>query len=117
MNSGHITQLTISGYKSLRKAQSLAVRPITLLAGANSSGKSSMVQPLLLLKQTLEAPFDPGPLRIDGPNVEFVETTELFSYGSVEPSLKIELGFRFEKSEPTISLEFQRLRDGTLSGS
>ena len=41
--------------------QTIEIRPLTLLAGANSSGKSSMMQPLLLLKQTLEAPYDPGP--------------------------------------------------------
>jgi hypothetical protein len=31
------------------------------------------MQPLLLMKQTLEAPFDPGPLLLDGPNVHISE--------------------------------------------
>src|SRR5262249_21376717 len=37
----------------------------------NSSGKSSIMQPLLLMKQTLEATYDPGALLLDGPNVKF----------------------------------------------
>ncbi len=37
------------------------------------------MQPLLLLKQTLEASYDPGPLLLDGPNVKFTSTDQLFS--------------------------------------
>ena len=33
----------------------MAIRPITLLIGANNTGKSSVLAPLLLLKQTLQA--------------------------------------------------------------
>src|SRR5579864_5566148 len=74
-----ITRITIEGYKSIVKEQSIDIAPLTILAGANSSGKSSMIQPLLLLKQTLEAPFDPGPLRIDGPNLKFTSTDQFLS--------------------------------------
>ncbi|MDM8529465.1 AAA family ATPase [Anaerolineales bacterium HSG24] len=57
-----ITAIGVEGFKSLQQYQSLEIRPFTILAGANSSGKSSILQPLLLLKQTLEAIYDPGPL-------------------------------------------------------
>ncbi len=66
-----ITGLVVEGYKSICDEQEIEVRPLTILAGANSSGKSSMMQPLLLLKQTLEASYDPGPLLLNGPNVRF----------------------------------------------
>ena len=52
-----ITRITVGGFKSIVEEQSIEVRPLTILAGANSSGKSSIMQPLLLLKQTLEAPY------------------------------------------------------------
>lgn len=74
-----ITQLAVAGYKSISKEQSIEVRPLTILAGANSSGKSSMLQPLLLLKQTLEAPFDPGALLLNGPNVKFTSAEQVLS--------------------------------------
>ena len=32
-----------------------------------------------MLKQTLEAPYDPGPLKIDGPNVQFTEAEQFLS--------------------------------------
>jgi len=75
-----ITKISVRGYKSIYEECCIEVRPLTILAGANSSGKSSMMQPLLLLKQTLEAPYDPGPLKIDGPNVRFTSFGQLFSH-------------------------------------
>ena len=73
--------LAVRGFKSLRDRVEVELRPLTLLSGRNSSGKSSLMQPLLLLKQTLEAPFDYGPLRLDGPNVHFSEFNQLFWQG------------------------------------
>lgn len=77
---GGISQVIVQCYKSLARPQRYAipVRPLTLLAGANSSGKSSAIQPLLLLKQTLEASFDPGPLLLHGPHVRFTATHQIF---------------------------------------
>jgi predicted ATPase len=74
-----ITQISVSRYKSIYEECSIAVHPLTILAGANSSGKSSIMQPLLLLKQTLEATYDPGPLLLNGPNVQFTSTKQLLS--------------------------------------
>jgi hypothetical protein len=74
-----ITNISITGYKSLESECNIEVRPLTILAGANSSGKSSVIQPLLLLKQTLEATYDPGALKLDGPNVKFTSASQFFS--------------------------------------
>ena len=74
-----VTGVSVAGYKSIRDECSIEIAPLTLLAGANSSGKSSIVQPLLLLKQTLEANYDAGPLLINGPNVRFTEAKQILS--------------------------------------
>jgi predicted ATPase len=74
-----ITSITIEGFKSISQKQSIEIRPLTILAGANSSGKSSIMQPLLLLKQTLNASYDPGPLMLNGPNIKFTVAEQLLS--------------------------------------
>ena len=74
-----ITKIAVKGFKSIAEECEIDIRPLTLLAGANSSGKSSIMQPLLMLKQTLEAPYDPGPLLIDGPNVRFTSASQFLS--------------------------------------
>jgi predicted ATPase len=74
-----ITRIAVEGFKSIAKRQEIEIRPLTILAGANSSGKSSIMQPLLMLKQTLDAEYDPGPLKIDGPNVRFTSSEQFLT--------------------------------------
>ncbi len=74
-----ITAITVRGYKSICSEARVELRPLTVLAGANSSGKSSFMQPVLLLKQTLENSFDPGVFRLNGPNVRFTSADQLLS--------------------------------------
>lgn len=73
-----IREIRIKGYKSLADETKLEIRPLTILAGANSSGKSSVMQPLLLLKQTLASPSDPGVMELAGPNVQFTNYEQMF---------------------------------------
>ncbi len=88
-----ITEIRVGGFKSIVKPQAIEIRPLTILAGANNSGKSSIIQPVLLLKQTLDASFDPGPLWLGGPNVTFTSTDQFFSRtGSVECSETLDVG-------------------------
>src|ERR1700736_2030593 len=104
-----ITRIAVEGFKSIVKKQSIEIAPLTILAGANSSGKSSIMQPLLLLKQTLEATYDPGPLKIDGPNVTFTSSEQFLSLTG-QPStgqLTIEIS-TLEKEEKDFIIRFRR---------
>ena len=74
-----ITAISVQGFKSLANESRIEIRPLTILAGANSSGKSSIMQPLLLMKQTLEASYDPGPLLLNGPNAKFTSVNQFIS--------------------------------------
>jgi predicted ATPase len=74
-----ITKISVCGYKSIKDECTIDIYPLTILAGANSSGKSSIIQPLLLMKQTLEAPYDAGALLLNGPNVRFTSVDQLLT--------------------------------------
>jgi hypothetical protein len=108
-----LSRITVAGFKSIGPERSIEIRPLTLLAGANSSGKTSIMQPLLLLKQTLEAPYDPGALLLDGPNVRFTSfeqmlfrsgkhsSDECFSVGlGVEDQVSVNVRFCRERGRP-----------------
>ena len=53
-----ITELTARNFKSWKDTGRLRFAPLTGFFGANSSGKTSILQTLLLLKQTVERPPD-----------------------------------------------------------
>ncbi len=91
-----ISAISIKGFKSFFDEQRIEIRPLTLLAGANSSGKTSALQPLLLLKQTLEAPVDAGPLDLYGPHVRFTSTKQLLPHPpGQEPVDEFEIGIDY----------------------
>ena len=100
---GGIRKISVRGFKSIFDKQTIEITPLTLLAGANSSGKSSMMQPMLLLKQTLESVFDPGPLLLDGPNVRLSNAREVLS------SFKQPQGERQQRPESSFSVGVESL--------
>ena len=106
-----ITAITVGGYKSIREETTIEIRPLTILAGANSSGKSSIMQPMLMMKQTLDATYDPGPLLINGPNIRFTRYEQIrplvqqskdhllvmeYEYGNV---VRLKCSFGFAESD------------------
>ena len=51
-----ITELSVQNFKSWKDTGKLQIAPLTGFFGANSSGKTSILQTLLMLKQTVERP-------------------------------------------------------------
>lgn len=86
-----VTKLGVGGFKSIDTYIEADIKPLTILAGANSSGKSSFMQPLLLMKQTLESSIEPAsPLQTIGPNLTFFNFDEFFSRGINEFCVSLE---------------------------
>jgi predicted ATPase len=121
-----ITRIAVEGFKSIAKRQEIEIAPLTILAGANSSGKSSIMQPLLMLKQTLEATYDPGPAKIDGPNVTFTRTKEFLSGLDQHTCQRLGVGISvgelvfeatFVEGEPGLDVteETYRIRESSLT--
>ncbi len=53
-----ITELGIKNIKSWKDPEKFQIAPLTGFFGANSSGKTSILQTLLMLKQTVEQPWN-----------------------------------------------------------
>ena len=73
------------------------------------------MQPLLMLKQTLEAPYDPGPLLLDGPNVQFTETMQFLStLSSVNgtDSFQIRIETHEFDAADSVTMVFRKGQDG-----
>jgi len=62
-----LTSFRVKNFKSLADTGELELRPLTLLIGPNSSGKSSLLQALLMVKQTMWSRDPENPLALDGP--------------------------------------------------
>lgn len=73
-----VSSILVKGFKSFKREQRIDLKPLTVLAGANSGGKSAFFQLLLLLKQTVESESDPGSLLLNGDSAKFTELSQLF---------------------------------------
>lgn len=59
----------LQDFKSFRGDNTLPLAPLTILCGANSSGKSSLIQSMLLIKQTLQHSAGNRTVALNGPLV------------------------------------------------
>ena len=85
------------------------------------------MQPLLLLKQTLECSYDPGALLLDGPNVKFTSSDQLLTlYGKEKQNkffsvgVSTSLGGSFYSTlerKPGEALDLKQTRYDTNDGS
>lgn len=60
--------LSVKNFKSIKSVSDFRIEDVNILVGVNSSGKSSLTQSLLLLKQTLESDSKEV-VRLNGPYV------------------------------------------------
>jgi len=126
-SSAQVQSILVKGFKSFKREQTIELKPFTVLAGANSAGKSSFFQLLLLLKQTLESDSDPGALLLNGDSVKFTDVSQLFwrpAGGTPAPTMSIGFASRdgriirqFYKRSPLTGLDLSHLeiKTGSLS--
>jgi len=61
-----LREITLENFKCFKELKNLNIKPITILCGTNSCGKSSVLQSILLIKQTLESRNLTQTLRFNG---------------------------------------------------
>lgn len=62
-----LTEWSVKGFKAIKDSQPISLTSINVFAGANSSGKSSLIQSILLIKQTLQYGPSSRYLQLNGP--------------------------------------------------
>lgn len=100
-----ISKIEIKGFKSFKDECQIEIKPLTILSGSNSSGKSSIFQPILMMKQTLNEIYDPGALQLNGPNVKFTKSDQIITKNSAEQEFYIAI---HEASDNWIGLTYQK---------
>lgn len=88
---------SIKNFKPIVDSGELHIAPVTVLAGRNSSGKSSLLQSILMIAQTL------GSRLLDRPLLPNERLVQLGTFESIlsdfAPLRKLELGFEVEFEE------------------
>jgi predicted ATPase len=80
----------ITNFKSIYNAD-LDLAPLTVLTGTNSSGKSSFIQSMLLVAQTMQNQFAGRELVLNGNLLELGRFDEILSYGAGDSKNTIDI--------------------------
>ncbi len=86
-----MNSIRLQNFRSFRDTGTIELRPLTILVGANSSGKSSFLRFFPLMKQTGEA-FSGAPLLWNGRYVDFGDISTVMRRGAEDRNIVVELG-------------------------
>jgi len=106
-----LTGIHLQNYKRFRFPVDLELRPITLIYGPNSSGKSSLIKSIALIKQSLTNRSE-VPLALTSPQGhDFGSFDELLTNGNIERTLRIGFSIRHDGIKTSLeggTLQFDR---------
>jgi hypothetical protein len=89
-----IETLSIRNFKAFSSWQDLTLAPITLIYGPNSSGKSSIIHSLVLLKQSITRPSLQGGLVSNGEYVDLGDYSSMIHGHAVDETMSFKFSFR-----------------------
>jgi predicted ATPase len=97
------TRWTISNFKSIREPISLDLAPLTIFSGINSSGKSTLIQSILMVAQSFMSVVDDEALILNGRLLQLGRMRDMLHYGNHDQPM--EIGFDWLPTDELITPE------------
>jgi predicted ATPase len=94
-----LENISLENFKGFKNLDNLKVKPITILCGTNSCGKTSILQSILLLKQTLESQNPNQILLLNGRFVNLGSFENIIFEKNLDNPLVFEFTFKLTKED------------------
>ena len=95
-------KISIRNFKCVEQLTGFPIKSINILAGANSGGKRSIIQAILLIKQSLEAAAQDSPLKLNKPYISLGRFESLIRKQADEKILKLALHLEEDDLAPRL---------------
>jgi len=117
-----LTHLQLKNFKAWTDTGLVELKPVTMLLGTNSSGKSTLIQSLLLLRQTVQSPDRTIHLNLGGDELHdffnFGDFDNVLTQGATPRQFQIRFDFhRPEEKGSVVANSFQCSYGQTSSGA
>lgn len=94
-----LKSIEVENFKALNKIENLEIKPITILCGSNSSGKSSVLNSALLLKQSIESATNTNILSLNGKYIHLGTFENIIYKKNMDKKIKLQYTFAVNKRE------------------
>jgi len=98
-----LENITLENFKAFKSLNQLALRPVTILSGINSCGKSSILQSILLLKQTVESKNPNQTLLLNGRFVHLGAFENVVYEKNLDNTIKFKFSFNVRPVDFTLA--------------
>lgn len=110
-----LTRLRLRNFRAFRDTGEISLFPLTVIIGANNTGKSTLINALLLLKQTLQSESEADPLITAGSAVDLGSYYDILRGGHESTARWFEIGvetstFRLNLERPLPSRSWPSAR-------
>jgi len=117
-----LTHLQLKNFKAWSDTGNIELKPVTMLLGTNSSGKSTLIQSLLLLRQTVQSPDRTIHLNLGGDELHdffnFGDFDNVLTQGATPRQFQIRFDFQRPENKGRVSAgSFQCSYGQTSSGA
>lgn len=97
-----LTQWRLTNFKSVIDEAVLELAPLTIFTGANSAGKSTIIQSILLTAQTIQSSVVSRPVVLNGHMTRLGAYKDIVSYGNVDENISV--GFNLDAQASEVGL-------------
>lgn len=92
-----ITKISLKNFKAFKDLNELRIKPVTILCGTNSCGKTSILQSILLTKQTLESQNPNQTILLNGRFVHMGPFENIIFQKNLNEAMSFEFTFNVTK--------------------
>ena len=102
-----LSRWRLHNFKSFHNRSEIELKPLTLICGINSSGKSSFLQSILLIKQTIEHAPKERVIALNGPLVQLGTFSDILNYKArnSSPDSAISIGWEIQTTSELKSMQ------------
>lgn len=100
-----LKKIELENFKSFKSLKNLEIKPITILCGTNSCGKSSILQSLMLQKQTFESQSNSRILLLNGKYIHLGLLKNIVYEKKSTNIINLDYSFKFDKTSNKFNLK------------
>ncbi len=110
-----ISKVSLENFKGFKSLNNMKIKPVTVLCGTNSCGKTSLLQSILLMRQTLESQNPNQTLLLNGRFVNLGKFEDIIFEKDLDKEVTFEFSFGINKDSSNLIETYDSIFRGIIT--